>query len=206
MITILFRCIIIYALLVLAMRLTGKRQIGELEISELITTLLFSELAAIPITDSDIPILYAVLPIFFLSALEVVITFITSRSPKIRKALAGKPSTVIKNGKIDQRELKKIRMSASELMAQLRIKGIGDPASVQYAFFEEDGQFSVFEKSDSPLSYAVISDGHINRFNMKEVNYSVDKIQKALGKAKIDDVFLMLVTPDGDTNIIYKEE
>ena len=207
MIAILIRCIIIYALLLLSMRLTGKRQIGELEVSELITTLLLSELAAIPITDPDIPILYALVPIFVLSALEVIITYLTAKSPALRSLIAGKPSAVIKNGCIDQGELKKLRMSAAELMAQLRIKGVTDPSDVRYAFFEEDGQLSVIEY-DTEYLYVLVSDGHINRFGMEQSGWSVDDIVRHLNRKdhSIDDVFLMTVDKKNKTSIIYKEE
>lgn len=207
MIAVLLRCIIIYALLVVSLRLTGKRQIGELEISELITTLLLSELAAIPVSDPDMPISFAILPIFLLSALEVIITYFTSKTPKLRSLLAGKPNAVIKNGKIDQRELKKLRMSASELMAQLRINGSPDPSSVKYAFFEEDGQMSVIDDSTDYI-YSLVCDGHINRFNMKEAGWSEKRILNFLKKrnSRVDDIFLMTTDTDGKITIIYKEE
>ena len=207
MIAVLLRCIIIYALLVVSLRLTGKRQIGELEISELITTLLLSELAAIPVSDPDMPVLFALIPIFVLSALEVLITYFTSKSPRLRSVIAGKPNAVIRNGKIDQGELKKLRMSASELMAQLRINGVTDPASVQYAFFEEDGQMSVIEK-DTEYIYTLICDGHLNRFNMKEAGWTEPRIEKFIRSKNtvIDDIFLMTLDPCGKITIIYKEE
>lgn len=208
MITILLRCIIIYALLVITMRLTGKRQIGELEVSELITTLLLSELASIPITDSDIPLSLAVIPIFTISSIEIIITYLSSKSPRLRAILSGRPSPVIKNGVINQGELEKLRMSAAELLAQLRVKGISDPCEVKFAFFEEDGQLSVFEKDENntPMVFAVVCDGHINRFNLRQVGYKISDVQKRLKNKRISDVFLMLVNEHGKVRIIYKEK
>jgi len=207
MIAILLRCIIIYALLVLSMRLTGKRQIGQLELSELITTLLLSELAAIPITDPEIPMLYALVPIFALSAIEVLITYITSVNPRVRALIAGKPNAVIKNGMIDQKELRKIRMSASELMSQLRIKGISDPKQVRYAFFEEDGQLSVLEKQNCEYLYLLVLDGHISSFDLKESGFGKYKIIKYLKNKniKIKDVFMMTMDENNKISIILKE-
>lgn len=208
MIAILLRCIIIYALLVLSMRLTGKRQIGQLELSELITTLLLSELAAIPITDPDIPLLYALVPIFVLSALEVIITYITSVCPKLRYLIAGKPSAVIKNGKINQKELKKIRMSASELMSQLRIKGICDLSKIEYAFFEEDGQLSVIENEECEYIYLLVLDGHISSFDLEESGWNKQAIYRYLGKRNTDikKVLLMSIDKNNKITIILKEE
>lgn len=207
MITVLIRCIIIYALLLISLRLTGKRQIGELEVSELITTLILSEVAVSPISDPDIPVLYAVVPIFSLSAFEVVLTFFTSKFPKFRSAIGGKPNPVIKNGKIDQQELKNLRLSVAELMGQLRVSGYPDPFSVKYAFFEEDGQLSVIG-NDTDYIYTLICDGHLNLFNIKETKWDEARITKLLKKhnTSIEEIFLMTVDENDKINIIYKEE
>ena len=56
------RAAFLYLVLILSVRLMGKRQIGELEVTDLVTTLLLSEIAAQPITNPDIPLLNAILP------------------------------------------------------------------------------------------------------------------------------------------------
>ncbi len=207
MIAVLLRCIIIYALLVAALRLTGKRQMGELEISELITTLILSEVAVVPISDPDMPVLYSIIPIFALSAFEVIITYFTSKSPKLRSVISGRPNAVIINGRIIQSELKKLRLSAGELMAQLRINGCPDPAEIRYAFFEEDGQLSIVTR-DTEYIYCLISDGKLNHFNLEESGYSEAEITHMLKKnnATAEEVFLMTVDASGKISIIYKEE
>ena len=207
MIAILLRCIIIYALLLVALRLTGKRQMGELEISELITTLILSEAAVISISEPDMPIAYSILPIFALTSFEVIVTYFTSKNPKLRTVIAGRPNAVIKNGRIDQRELKKLRMSAAELMAQLRINGTPDPAAIKYAFFEEDGQLSVIENSTDYI-YSLVCDGKLHMFNVNEAGWSEAKVCKFLKSrnADINDVFLMTLDSSGKISIIYKED
>ena len=207
MIAVLLRCIIIYALLVAALRLSGKRQMGELEISELITTLILSEVAVVPISDPDMPVLYSILPIFALSAFEVIVTYFTSKIPKLRSVIAGRPNAVIKNGRIDQRELKKLRLSAAELMAQLRIKGNPDPSKIKYAFVEEDGQLSVIEESADYI-YSLICDGRLSHFNIKETGWSEKRVRSFLQKRNtaISEVFLMTLDADGKISVIYKEE
>ena len=68
MYTIFFRTVITYLLLICAMRLMGKRQLGDLELSELVITMLLSELAALSITDSTVPLAFSVIPIMLLIA------------------------------------------------------------------------------------------------------------------------------------------
>ena len=55
MTTLLIRTLIIYTALIAIMRFMGKRQLGELEISDLVTTLLVSEIASLPLTNTDVP-------------------------------------------------------------------------------------------------------------------------------------------------------
>ena len=206
MIAVLLRCIIIYALLLAALRLTGKRQMGELDVSELITALILSEVAVLPISDPDAPMSYAVLPIFALSAVEVIITFLTSKKPGLRSFISGRPNAVIKNGRIDQAELNKLRVSAAELMSQLRINGVANPFVLKYAFFEKDGQLSVIE-NDADYVYTLVNDGCLNRFNITESGWTEARIMKKLKTHNTDikDVFLMTVDTNGKTTIIYKE-
>ena len=82
MLTVFLRTAIIYFMLILAMRLMGKRQIGELEVSDLVTTLLISEIATLPITEPELPLSHAIVPLILLLSFEVIISFLVSRFPK----------------------------------------------------------------------------------------------------------------------------
>lgn len=202
---ILIRTVIVFSLLTLAMRLTGKRQIGELEVSELITTLLLSELAASPIADNDIPLLHSIVPIFFLAALEVVLTFFTARFPAFKRVVDGRPAVVIRQGHIDQRELERARMSAEELLGQLRRQGIGDPRDVKYALFEQDGQLSVFE-NNSPSGHILnplVANGHICKCSLEVCGKSEKWVRSQVGD--IRDVFLFAVDEKGGILYIRKD-
>ena len=64
MLTIFVRTLLIYGSLLLTLRVMGKRQIGELEVTDLVTTLLISEIASLPITNQDIPVSYALIPVY----------------------------------------------------------------------------------------------------------------------------------------------
>ena len=209
MIVLLLRTIIVFVFLNLGLRLTGKRQIGELELSELITTLLLSELAATPILDPDIPLLHAIVPILFISSLEIVITFITSRSQRVKAVLDGVPSVVIRNGVIDQSELEKIRMSCGELLGQLRQSGIGDPRDVKYAIFEEDGKLSLFpvEAPGGSIVHPLFADGEICKNNLRLSGKDkrwVEREIKRRGTSE-DKLFLLAVTDSGEVFHIAKD-
>ena len=202
MIVLLIRTVIVFFFLNVGLRLTGKRQIGELELSELITTLLLSELAATPILDPDIPLLHAVVPILFLSALEVVVTYVTSRSHRAKALLDGTPSVVIRSGEIVQDELEKIRMSCGELLGQLRQGGIGDPRDVRYAIFEEDGKLSLFpaENPGNAIVHPLFADGGPCKNDLALCGWDEERLEREIGRTGMEkrDIFLLAVTDGGE--------
>lgn len=107
MLTILLRTLIIYLTLVVTMRVMGKRQLGELEVSELVTTLLLSEVASLPITNQDIPLAFAIVPVLTLMSLEVLLSGLLLHIPALKKALSVRPTILIRHGKPDAAAMKK---------------------------------------------------------------------------------------------------
>lgn len=120
MITVFFRTIVIYAVLLISVRIMGKRQLGELELSELITTLMVSELAVLPISDKRIPVLYGIVPILVLLSVEVILSQIITVSPAAKRIFCGTPAILIRDGKIDEKALRRARIGVDELMSELR--------------------------------------------------------------------------------------
>lgn len=95
MFPVLIRTLIIYITLIASIRLTGKRQVGEMQLSELITAFLISEVAASPLADPDIPLVYGVVPILLLISLEIVISFVTTKSVILKRMFAPPPTVLI---------------------------------------------------------------------------------------------------------------
>lgn len=141
-----FRTIILYVFVVITMRLMGKRQIGELQPFELVITIMVSELAALPMQNAGIPIIHGIIPIITLLILQVVLSEIQLKSDKFRSLIDGRPSILIKNGKVNIHELKNQRLSINDLLEELRIKGELDISDIAYALIETDGQMSIINK------------------------------------------------------------
>ncbi len=212
MASIFVRTVLIYVILIAMMRFTGKRQIGQLQVSELITAFLISEIASNPVTDSNIPLLHAIVPITVILCLEVIASFLSTKSAIIKKILEGKPSVVVRNGKPVQKEMAKMRMSVEDLFCQLRLKDAPSPSVVDYAIFEPNGQLSVFPLENAPtvtgIAHPVIVDGHIISYVLKDIGRDEKWLGKILADKKIRDiktVFLMTVD-DGDAVTVYKKE
>ena len=222
MLTTFIRTLIMYFSLIVAVRLTGKRQIGELQVSELVVTFMLSELAVLPITDKSLPLSFAVIPIVLLLSLEVIISFIQTKSIAFRKFFSGGPTVLIEKGKLKAEELAKNRIDLEELLGELRQKGAFNISDVEYAFLEENGKLSVLPKAESaPLtpaqlafpvveagcSHAVIVDGKINDTALSSANMTAKHAEKLLSSEKLTvaDVFLMTADDAGNVFIVVKQ-
>ena len=138
------RTALLYLILIAVIRLMGKRQIGQMEPSEFVVTMLTANLAAIPMQDSGIPLLSGLIPILTVLGVELVLSFLSLRSIRLRKLLCGKPVILIEDGKILQENLRRTSITLDELTGHLRQKDVLDLASVQYAILETNGDLSVF--------------------------------------------------------------
>lgn len=221
MITLYFRTIIIYFILLFTMRLMGKRQLGELRISELIVTLMISEIAVQPISDRNKPLLYAVIPMLLLLSAEVLVSYVTLKSPKIKKLLYGSSTMLIKRGKLCQKELKKNRIEVSELFSELRQKGYALLDEIYYVILEENGKLSVFPRSsDAPLTPSdvslspteegidrlLIEDGKIDTEELAALGWDERRLDDEIKRAgiPIDEIFLMTANDSGRVSCIRR--
>jgi uncharacterized membrane protein YcaP (DUF421 family) len=137
------RTLILYIVMVASMRIMGKRQLGELEPAELVVAVLISDLAANPLQDIGTPLIYGLAPVITLLFCEVMLSAAVLRSRKLRLIIAGSPSAIIQNGKLDRAEMRKSRYTTDELMERLRKEGIADISAVKLAVLETDGTLSV---------------------------------------------------------------
>ena len=133
MLTSLLRTFILFIIIVIALRIMGKRQIGQLQPAELVVTILLSEMAATPMQDNDIPMLNTVIAILVLVSLEIIMSLISLKSIKMRTLIQGNSVMLINNGKVDQKQMKRLRYTLDDLLEGLRQKDVFDINDVQYA-------------------------------------------------------------------------
>ena len=207
-----YKTLILYLLLMVCIRIMGKRQIGELEVSEFISTLLLSEIAAIPIAERDIPIFNAILPLLTILALEIIVSFITLKSRLLQRLIDGTPTLLMSKGKLLLKNLKKNRITIDEILSELRIQGIPDISQVSYIILELNGQISAFPTANSnescELSHPLIIDGEIYEKRPKDMNIDEKSILDILSRSMINikDVLLLLVDDSGNYTIMLKKE
>ena len=127
----------------LVVRLMGKRQIGELQMTEFISAILLSELAALPMTDRDVPLAHGLLPLLVIGSLEVTVAFFCAKSRTFRRLVEGNPVELVRGGAFVQRNLDKTRISREEVLAQIRQSGYRGLEEVDAVILEQTGKMSV---------------------------------------------------------------
>lgn len=145
---VLIRACILYIVIAFSLRLMGKRQLGELQPSELVVTILISNIAAIPVEDSSIPMIMGIIPILTLVCLDVIVSQIMLKSAKFRKLMIGSPRIIISEGRILQKEMRRLRYTVDDLTEAMRAQQIFDINEVQYAIVETTGKISILQKKD----------------------------------------------------------
>lgn len=221
--TSLVRTVILYLIIVAGIRLMGKRQVGELEPSELVLSLIIADLAAVPMQDYGIPLTTGIIPILSLLALTMIFSVLTVKSVRFRAILCGRPSIVIQDGKIDQQQMERNRLTIDELLEELRNRGYTDLTAVKYAILETNGQLSVLpyaaqkpptvqqmdiSVSDSGLPLVVISDGRLIEHNLTALGHDQTWLESQLSQNdcfSIRQVFLLLVD-QADTIYLAKKD
>lgn len=204
--SIIVKTLVLYFFIVVVYRVMGKKEVGKLSIIDLIVSILIAELAAISIEEADRSILTSIIPIVVLVVIQISISFISLKSVKLRKLIDGNPIVIIKDGKLNFKDMTKLRYTIDDLIAQLREQGIKSIEEVNYAVLENNGKLSVFETSkDYPLP--IIIDGNIDYDVLKDMKKDKKWIYKILDDNNItlDNVFYAFYTKN-KTYIIKKDE
>lgn len=136
----LIRALLIYFTVILAMRIMGKRQIGELNPHELVITILVSQIASIPLQDNTMPLANAFLPMLLLVSLEILASVASMKSLRLRNLLQGRPIFLIRHGKPDQKQMRRLRFTVDDLIDALRQKDVFDLSTVEEAVVETNWQ------------------------------------------------------------------
>ena len=187
-IVILLRTVIFYFFILLLYRIMGKREVGQLGIIDLIVSILIADLVVISIENYNKSMLYTLIPISILAILQLILAFISLKKPKFRNFLDGNPSVIIKDGKINYKEMVKQKYNLDDLLVQIREKGYRSIEEIEYAILENNGTLSVFNyaKEKTPLPLPLILDSNIQTDILKHLKKDEKWVYNLLQKKNIN--------------------
>ena len=219
----LLRAIIIYIFITVAMRVMGKRQIGELNPQELVITILISAVATVPLENNGMPLANSLIPIAIFISFEIINSTLSMKSIKFRTLIKGKPRFIIKDGKIQQGELTKLRFTIDDLTDAVRQAGVFDISQVANAIVETNGVVSVQKKSeyapltpkdmgikteDAEVPITAIVDGKAvaDCFGNVNIDENEAKLIAISNGEQPKNILVMTIKNDGTAYIVAKEE
>lgn len=144
------RAVMVYAALMVLVRLSGKRTIGEFTAFDLIVLILLGEAAAGGLTGGHASVTGSLLSASTLVGLNYLVGFASARSALIDKLVEGEPVVVLYNGELLREAMKKNNLPESDLDEALRKAGVGDRNDVSLAVLETDGVITVIRKIPGP--------------------------------------------------------
>lgn len=215
------RAIILYIIVLIVMRLMGKREIGQLQPFELAISIMIADLASVPMTELGIPITNGIIPILGLLIMHMLISIINMKSLKMRTIMSGQPSLLIYRGKIDEKVLRKERLTLNELEEKLRSNNVFNLGDVEYAILETNGEVTVIQKPEkrnviaadlniSPeyegISYDLVIDGKIMEKNLKSIGKDEKWLIAQLKKFDAKPENTLIATIDGKNEFFCQKK
>ena len=212
MLILFLRAVLLYVFILFILRMTGKRQIADLQPFDLIITMAIADLASTAIADTDIPLLYSVVPILALYLVQQAVAFLSLRSRRFRTFVCGSPLLLVREGVLQEGIMRQANYTISDLSDHLRAQQVFDLKSVQYAILETNGSLSVLEKqkADQPqtrLSYMLVLDGELCRTALKHLRIrpkALKELLRRFGVTDMGDVFYLQYLGDGSLRLQLK--
>jgi uncharacterized membrane protein YcaP (DUF421 family) len=219
-----YRTVFLYLAVLLAVRIMGKREVGQLSAFDLVVAIMIAELAAMAMEKIDMPLYQGFIPIYTLVGMEILFSWLSLKNHTIRGLVDGTPSIVISNGRIVEKELRKLRYNVSDLLSQLREKDVCNIADVQFAVLETSGELTVLLKPEKrpvtpadlglPMKYEglptpLVFDGKVHRKNLAKLHFDEEWLLtevKKKGVEKVEDVLFASFDCHGQLYVSEKEK
>ncbi len=198
------RTVILYISVIFAMRIMGKRTIGEMHPTELVVSIMISDLAAVPMQSMSTPISDGIIPIFTLVVLELIFAFLLLKSRTMRRLMVGKSCSVVKGGRLLEKDMANLRITVEDIEEQIRINGYTSLKEISEIVIETNGEVSVIPKErGEKVPYLVISDGKTRKKDMEHARITLKDIEKTLEKQGVGDIKEVLYMSAVDSKIVH---
>ena len=151
-------------------------------------------LASIPIDEPSTSLINGVVAIMTLLFLQVLFSYFSIKSEGFKNLINGRPSSIVDKGRINIKEMERLRITVNELFEQLRIGNCPSLSDVEYAVMESNGELSIIKTEDHErLPLVLVSDGTIYEENLEKAHLDRRTLLHMLdsrGLSDLNKVFL----------------
>jgi uncharacterized membrane protein YcaP (DUF421 family) len=144
---IVLRAVFLYAFLIFLMRVIGRRELSSLGAVDLVLLIVLGDAIQQGLTQDDYSVTGAVIAVSTIATMQVLSSYVSFRSRRARRVLAGDPLVVIQDGKLIENVLHRERLNEDDLAEEMRMQQIGSFDDVAWGILESNGQISFVKKS-----------------------------------------------------------
>jgi len=144
---IVLRGIVVFFALYVLMRIMGRRELSKLEPFDLILLIILGDAVQQGLTQDDYSLTGGMLAVGTIAVLQVVVSFLNFRFPRLRPVLNGEPIVIVQDGKPIERNMRRERLTYEDLAESARMQGIGSLDDVAWGVLETSGSISFIKKS-----------------------------------------------------------
>jgi uncharacterized membrane protein YcaP (DUF421 family) len=146
---IVLRATVMFVILYLLLRLLGKREIGQMTPFELVVIVVLGDLIQQGVTHNDFSLVGATLAIGTFAFWALVMSWLSYLSPRAERILDGEPRVIIRDGVMLRENMRRDRMTTSEVESEMRLAGIARIEDVAWAILETQGKMSFIKVADT---------------------------------------------------------
>jgi uncharacterized membrane protein YcaP (DUF421 family) len=146
---IVLRATVIFLALYALVRLMGKRELGQMTPFELIVLVVIGDLIQQGVTQNDFSMTGAVIAISTIAFWALAMSWASYLWPRAERLLEGEPRVVVRDGELLSANLRRNRLTRSEIESEMRLAGIGHLDDVAWAILEPRGKISFIQRTDS---------------------------------------------------------
>jgi uncharacterized membrane protein YcaP (DUF421 family) len=140
------RSAVIFFFVFLLMRIVGRRELSSLEPFDLILLVVLGDSVQQAVTQDDYSVTGAFIVVSTIALLQVFLSYLNFRMPRLRPLLDGEPIVIVQDGKVIEQNARRERLTLDDIAEAARIQSIASLEDVQWAVLETSGELTFIEK------------------------------------------------------------
>jgi uncharacterized membrane protein YcaP (DUF421 family) len=140
------RAVVLFSFIFLLTRIMGKRELSSLEPFDLILLIVIGDAVQQGLTQDDYSVTGALIVVGTFAMLQVLLSFLSFKFPRLRPALAGEPVIIVQDGKLIEKNLRRERLTLAEVLVEARHQQVASLDDIQWAVLETSGKISVIPR------------------------------------------------------------